>query len=378
MEPAHIWLVEMKILHIDTGREWRGGQRQALFLHEGLMTAGVESVLVCNADGEFPKRGVENIIPLKFKGEADLAFMRELRKIIKIENPDIVQTHDAHSLTPALLAKVFGHGFKLVNTRRVDFSINKGYFKKKKYTSRQVDVIVAISKAIRQMLIKDGVAPQKIRLINSGVRFPKSIDYGAVKEIREKYDLKGRFVIGDVANIADHKDHFTLIDAFVRFHKLIDDSVLMIVGNGPMYDEVKAYAEATPAAENIIFTGYTDKVYEHIAVFDLFCMSSKTEGLCTSIIDAMFMMKPVAATAAGGIPELVRNKFNGLLTPIGNSEKLAESFVEAFSNREQNAKFAANAFHTALKFSDSAMVSSYIRMYNEMINYIKPFYSASR
>lgn len=333
------------------------------------MAAGIASVFVCNADGEFPKRNVKNIIPIKFKGEADLTFLRELRKVIKVEKPDIVQTHDAHALTPALIAKVFGPGFKLINTRRVDFSINKGYFKKKKYTSRQVNVIVAISKAIRQMLIKDGVNPDKIALINSGVRFPKNTDYQKVMSLKKQYRLDGKYVIGDVANIADHKDHFTLIDAFAKFHNLIDNSVLLIVGGGPMFDQVKAYADQSPCAHSIIFTGHTESVYEHIAVMDLFCMSSKTEGLCTSIIDAMFMMKPVAATAAGGIPELVRNRFNGLLSPVKNSEKLAESFVEIYSNKELQKKFSANAFHTALRFSDSAMVSLYIKLYNELMHY---------
>lgn len=364
---AHIWSVNMKILHIDTGREWRGGQRQALFLHEGLLSCGIESIVICNADGKFPEKCSEGIIPLKFKGEADLGFLRELKKIIKTEKPDIVHTHDAHSLTPALVAKAFGLRFILINTRRVDFSINKGFIKRKKYDNRQVNKIVAISRAIRSMLIDDGISEDKLAHINSGVRFPKSIDYACVKQLRDKYNLHGRFVIGNIANISDHKDHRTLIDAFVKFWKLVDDAVLMIVGGGPLFDEIKAYADATPCPANIIFTGHTDKVYEHIAIFDVFSMSSKTEGLCTSIIDAMFMMRPVAATAAGGIPELVKNNFNGLLSAVKDSDSLASSFIEIFQDNGLSERFGANGFHTALKFSDGAMVGKYIKLYEELI-----------
>lgn len=357
----------MKILHIDTGKEWRGGQRQALFLHEGLLSCGIESVVVCNADGVFPEKCKESIIPVKFKGEADLGFLRELKKIIKAEKPDVVHTHDAHSLTPALVAKAFGLRFKLINTRRVDFSINKGFIKRKKYDNRQVNKIVAISKAIRSMLIEDGISEDKLALINSGVRFPKSVDYAYVQTLRKKYGLHGRYVIGNIANISDHKDHRTLIDAFVKFWKIFDDAVLMIVGGGPLSAEIKAYAESTPCFSNIIFTGHTDKVYEHIALFDIFSMSSKTEGLCTSIIDAMFMLRPVASTAAGGIPELVKNNFNGLLTTVKDSDALASSFTEIFNDSVLAQKFGANGFHTALKFSDSMMVSKYIALYKELI-----------
>ena len=359
----------MKILHIDTGREWRGGQRQAMFLHQGLMEAGFESYLVCNADGQFPKKNVDNLIPIKFKGEADISFLRELKKAIRQIKPDIVQTHDAHSLTPALLAKVLGARFKLINTRRVDFSVNKGYIKRKKYDNKQINCIVAISRAIRDMLVEDGIPAEKIKLINSGVRFPKSIDYEAVIDIRKKYDLDGKYVVGNVANRADHKDHFTLIDAFSQFWQVSSGSVLMIVGDGPMEKEVKEYAAAQRCADSIIFTGYTDKVYEHIAVFDLFCMSSKTEGLCTSIIDAMFMMKPVAATSAGGIPELVKNNFNGRLSPVQNAGLLMCSLFEICHDEKMAKKMGENGFHTALKFSDGAMVIKYIKLYSELLGY---------
>ncbi|MCD8553278.1 glycosyltransferase [Seleniivibrio sp.] len=356
----------MKIIHVDTGKEWRGGQRQAQFLHEGLLESGFQSILVCNADGQFPKRGVESIVPMKFKGETDLSFMRELKKLIRMEKPDIVHTHDAHSLTPALLTKVMGTNFKLINTRRVDFSVNKGYFSRKKYDNRQVDVIVAISRAIRDMLINDGVSKSKVRLINSGVRFPKSINYQLYRELIEKYELYGKYVIGNVANISDHKDQKTLIDAFVRFRSEAENAVLMIVGGGPLYAEIKAYAESSPYSDSIVFTGHTENVYEHLALFDVFCMSSKTEGLCTSIIDAMFMMRPVAATAAGGIPELVKDNFNGLLTPVKDADALSESFNLMYDDRDLADKFSSNGFHTALKFSDNAMVSSYIRLYEEL------------
>jgi glycosyltransferase involved in cell wall biosynthesis len=357
----------MKILHIDTGREWRGGQRQALFLHEGLLESGIESIIVCNADGEFAKRDVENLIPIKFKGEADINYLSELRKVIRSEMPDIVHTHDAHALTPAVMAKATRRKFKLINTRRVDFSINKNFFSRKKYTNALVDGVVAISEAIKNMLIDDGVNPKKIPVINSGVRFPDRIDFSKVLEYRKKYGLEEAYVIGKVANMADHKDHYTMLDAYSKFYGVIPESKLLLVGGGPMFDEIKEYASKLNCAENVIFTGHIDDVYEHIALFDVFCMSSKTEGLCTSIIDGLFMMKPVVAAAAGGIPELVKHNFNGMLSPVKDPDAMAENLLDMYDNEVAEKKFATNAFHTALKFSDSMMVSKYIKYYKELL-----------
>lgn len=357
----------MKILHLDTGREWRGGQRQVLFLHEGLLRSGVESVIVCNEMGELCKKDVPGIIPVSFSGEADLSFISEFKSIIKHEKPDIVHTHDAHSLTPSLFVKITGRNFKLINTRRVDFSVNKNFISRKKYNNNMVSCVIAISDAIKKILIKDGVRPEKIPVIHSGVRFPASIDYSKVLELRVKYNITDEsYVIGNIANISDHKDHRTLLSAFDKFSRSVDNAKLILAGSGPMYDEVKAFSDTLPCSGSVIFTGHTDDVYEHIALFDIFCMSSKTEGLCTSIIDALFMGKPVAATRAGGIPELVKHKFNGLLSDVGDSDGLAENLLEIYDNMPMESKMSANAFHTALKFSDGAMVLKYIKLYEAL------------
>lgn len=359
----------MKVLHIDTGREWRGGQRQALFLHEGLLKSGIHSALVCNADGELCKKNVSGLIPLPFKGEADTGFITELRKVIRKLKPDIVHTHDAHSLTPALVTGLTDRSFRLINTRRVDFSINKGFFSRKKYDNSRVDRVVAISKAIARMLADDGVKPSKIPVIYSGVRFPESINYSKVLELREKYGLTPEtYVAGCVANMADHKDHFTLLKGYDKFSKIVPDTKLILVGDGPLLDEVRHFAESLPCSDSVIFAGYSDYVYEHIGLFDVFCMSSKTEGLCTSIIDAFFMGRPVVATKAGGIPELVKHKFNGLLSEVGDAEEFAENLLEVYDDMPLEAKFSANAYHTALKFSDGTMVTNYIRLYSELIS----------
>jgi len=359
----------MKILHIDTGKEWRGGQRQTLFLHEGLLASGIESILVCNNQGQLCKKNVDGIIPTQFKGEADMHFVSELKAIIKNEKPDIVHTHDAHALTPAIFTKVTSKPFKLINTRRVDFSINKGFISRKKYNNAQVDRVVAISEAIRKILINDGVKPEKIPVINSGVRFPPRTDFLKVLALREKYGLTDdTYIVGNVANMADHKDHKTLLKAFDILSKDVDEAKLILVGDGPLFEEVQAFAQTLDSANDIIFTGYTNDVYEHIALFDVFCMSSKTEGLCTSIIDAFYMGTPVVATKAGGIPELVRHNFNGLLSKVGDAEEFAANLMLLYDDIPLENKFSANAFHTALKFSDGSMVNKYIKLYKELIS----------
>jgi len=361
--------MHMKILHIDTGKEWRGGQRQALFLHEGLLASKIESFMICNSRGQLCKKEVSGLIPLEFKGEADVSFISELKNVIKQIKPDIIHTHDAHALTPALFAKATKGGFRLINTRRVDFSINKGFVSRKKYNNKLLDRVVAISEAIRNILITDGVKPEKIPVIPSGVRFPLSTDYQYVMELREKYDFDDDcYVIGNIANMADHKDHFTLLDAFEKVFHSAEKTRLMLVGGGPMFDEVRQYASKLKCYEHVIFTGHVENVYEYLTLFDVFCMSSKTEGLCTSIIDAFYMNLPVVATRAGGIPELVKHNFNGLLSDVGDSSELADNLLKLYDDMQMEVKFASNAFHTALKFSDGAMVSKYIKLYKELLS----------
>lgn len=353
----------MKILHVDTGKEWRGGQRQALFLHNGLKAHGHDSKLICNPDGELIKKA-ENTFPLKFKSEIDPFYIYKLNKIIKDFKPDVVHSHDSHSLTPCIAVAKLNKSFKLVHTRRVDFPLKKKLFNK--YRSKSV-TLVAISKAIKDIISESGIDPNRIEIIYSGSNKPEAVNTKIASELREKFNPDGKFVVGTIANFADHKDYPTLLKAFDNLYEKNKDIVLMAVGDGPLFDEISAMRNSLKSKDNIIFTNFCSNIPEILANMDVFTMTSKTEGLCTSIIDAMNASLPSVVTRAGGMPEVVSENETGLLYDVGDYKALADGYLTLFEDKELYKKMSANALKRAYLFSAEKMVLSYIDLYRKLI-----------
>ena len=357
----------MKILHIDTGKEWRGGQRQALLLHNTLLAKGFESYLVANSKGELVKKADKNLYSLSYNNEIDVFYVKRLLKIIKKHEINIIHSHDAHSLSPGILCCLLNSQLKLIHTRRVDFSINKSFFSKLKYTNKYVSKVVAISDAIKNILINDGIDANKIVKIYSGVPKPHQPDDVKLKEIKDEFDLKDKKVICCVANFADHKDHKTLLKAFDIVNRHNEDCKLLLVGDGPLFEETMEFAESLQCFDNVIFTGYREDVYNLIRCGDIFCITSKEEGLCTSIIDALNCGKPVVATSAGGIPELVEDNINGFLCEIGNFKQVADKIINLLNNNDKAELFSKNAIEKGKEFSELKMTENYIKLYSELI-----------
>jgi glycosyltransferase involved in cell wall biosynthesis len=357
----------MKILHIDTGKEWRGGQRQVYLLHNTLLENGINSFLVANAKGILAQKAEQNVFALNYKNELDLNYVKNLLKIIKENQIDIIHSHDAHSLTPAIFCCFLNKKLKLIHTRRVDFSINKTIFSKLKYTNKRVTKIVAISNAIKNILINDGVNPKKIETIHSGVPLPKTEDKKNISKLKNEFDLNDKYVICCVANFAEHKDHKTLLKAFELINSKLSNIKLMLVGNGPLFEETKNFAQNLNCRENIVFTGYREDIYDLIRCANIFCITSKEEGLCTSIIDALNCGKPVVATKAGGIPELVEHDINGLLCEIKDYRCIAQNIISIYNDKEKMLFLSNNAIKKGQLFTEIQMSKKYIQLYNSII-----------
>lgn len=355
----------MKILHIDTGKEWRGGQRQALLLHTELLKNGFDSFLACNVKGELINHCEKRVIGITYRNELDILCIKQLIDMVTEFKPDVIHAHDAHALTPAVIV-AWIKKVPLVHTRRVDFSINRSMLSKLKYSNKHVTKLVAISEAIKNVLINDGIPESKLDVINSGVPAPHKINQPLVKKLKSDYDLKDDFIIGTVANFAPHKDHKTLLNAFELLYQKNQNVKLVMVGDGPLYDETIQHAKGLSSFEKIVFTGHQTSVYEHIELMELFTMSSSEEGLCTSIIDALNCHKPVVATKAGGIPELVKHNHNGLLSDVKNEQQFAENMFQIMTDTELKKRLSKAAKPSAEPFSAKNMAKRYMDLYTEI------------
>ena len=346
----------MRILHINLEPGWRGGERQTLNLMQGLRELGHASQLLTRKNSPLGDRCRADGFPVTDISKPYLAHSRQLRGF------DCIQTHEVRGLQLAAVWKPL-LDTPLVYTRRVDFTPSRHWFTKYKY--KQADTVVAISRKIKAILVEWGLDPGRCRLIPSGISHEARGHPERMERLRQRFGP--RPVVGTITSLVDHKDPFTLLQTAAWFQDNRPEVCFVLVGDGPLRPDMERTINAL-RLNNIHLEGYQDDPYSYLAVFDCFVMSSKQEGLCTSILDAFQHGIPVVATAAGGIPELVQDRETGLLVPVGRPESLAAAIATMLDDAGLQRECTRRAKHLATqRFGIQSMAGSYARVYEELL-----------
>jgi glycosyltransferase involved in cell wall biosynthesis len=339
-------------LHVDTARTWRGGQNQVLLTVNGLRAIGQRAALVAHPDGEVRKRAAEGLelIPIAPRTEMDLSAAWRFSRLVKRLGPDVIHAHDPHGVAMASLALSLGASSAragrtpaLVASRRVDFHLKGNSFSRWKH--RQVDCFIAASEAIRQMLLADGVPEDRAVTVHEGIDVEHVVATPPVN-VHEAFWLPHHApVVGNVAALVPHKGQRYLVDAAQQVVREIPDARFVILGEGELREHLEKQVKDHHLEKHVLLPGFRTDVLGCVKSFDVFVMSSVTEGLGTSLLDAMACRRAIVATRAGGIPEIVEDDVNGLLVPVRDAASLAHAIVrmlkdDALRRRTGEAGFA--------------------------------------
>jgi L-malate glycosyltransferase len=325
-------------LHIDTARTWRGGQNQVLLTVNGLREIGQRAALVAHPDGELRKRAAEGLelVPLAPKSEMDFTAAWRLNRVIRRLKPDVIHAHDAHGVAMAGLALSLGAGTAkggeppLVVSRRVDFHLRSNSFSRWKH--RQVDCFIAASEAIRQMLIGDGVPEDRTVTVHEGIDVEHVASIPLVDVHQAFFLPHGAPVVGNIAALVPHKGQRHLIEAAHIVVQKLPDVRFVILGEGELRETLERLVREYHLEKHVLLPGFRTDVLGCLKSFDVFVMSSITEGLGTSLLDAMACSRPIIATGAGGIPEVVENGVTGILVPPRDHTAMADAIVALISD----------------------------------------------
>jgi glycosyltransferase involved in cell wall biosynthesis len=332
------------ILHINSACTWRGGEQQTLWLCQGLQRRGHRIVLACPPGSPLMDRARQAglfVCPVKMRGEWDLWAVRELMGIVNRHGIEMVHCHTAHAHTLGLLAAQFSSVSYRFLTRRVDFHIGRHPLNRWKY-GPALTAILAISEGIRRVLMEDGIAPQRVITVPSGIDLEQIREVGDPSVLRREFGIPpGALVVGIVAALAPHKDHRTFLEAAAKVKKTHPAVRFLIVGEGELESQLKNLCRTLGLSHEVIFTGFREDAIDLIGLFDIFVLSSYLEGMGTSLLDAMALGKPVVATRIGGIPEVVLEGRNGFLVPTEQPAELAQAIERLGNDPELRHKMGA-------------------------------------
>lgn len=325
----------MKIFHCDVRTIWAGGQNQLWRLAIGLRERGHRQWIVTRPGSPLARRaqaaGFEVLLH-PFRGEADPRATLGMRRMISRSAPDLVHTHDTHSLTPAALAARLVRPRPLVVAhRRVDFHIRTNRFSRWKY-ARGADHVIAVSRRVKEVLVEDGIPGAHVTVIHSGILL-ETPPPPAGPDLRTRAGAPaGAALVLTIASTEAYKDHPTLIDAAGLLFDRLPDAWWVVLGTGGLFEETVARAERRGFADRLRYLGFIEGARGYLPQADVFVLTSRTEGLGTSVLDAMAAGTPVVATTAGGIPEMVEDERTGLLVPPGDPAALAAAIERILGN----------------------------------------------
>jgi glycosyltransferase involved in cell wall biosynthesis len=357
----------MKILHIDTEKGFRGGEGQVLLLMEGLKKRGHENFLAAPRDSSIIEKAediADSILRLKHERIFSIINMHRICKFVQSSQADILHLHTAHAHMVGGIVGMLRRK-PVVVTRRVDFPIRNRF----KYNCLS-DKIIAISQKIKEVLVRGGVIENKIAVIPSGIDTKKFDGVDEAGSLYEEFKIpQGSLVIGTVAHLADHKGHAYLLKAIPQVLKELPNCFFLFIGEGELKGFLKARCRKLGINDKVFFTGFREDIPEILSILDLFVLPSHLEGLCTSLMDAMYMGVPVVATNAGGIPEVVEDGKSGILVPPKDPRALAEAIINLLKDEDKRRRFSADGKQRIIeKFTASQMVDKVEQVYLSLLN----------
>jgi glycosyltransferase involved in cell wall biosynthesis len=302
----------------------------------------------------------------------DLSAAWRLARVMKRLQPDVIHAHDPHGVAMASLALSLGSGSApsgrlpaLVASRRVDFHLKGNSFSRWKH--RQVDCFIAASNAIRAMLVADGVPESSVVTVHEGIDVDHVLAAPTVN-VHEAFFLPHHApIVGNVGALVPHKGQRHLIEAAHLVVQQLPDTRFVILGEGELREHLERLVREHHLEKHVVLPGFRIDVLGCIKGFDLFVMSSVSEGLGTSLLDAMACSKAIVATKAGGIPEVVDDGVTGLLVEPRDHHALAAGIVRLIKDASDRQQMAEAGFErVSAKFTVERMVAETAKVYADV------------
>jgi L-malate glycosyltransferase len=357
----------MKVVQLDSQIAWRGGEQQVLYLAQALRAHGYDNMTICPPHSALYQRMREAGLPahgLRMRHEIDLMAAWKLGRYLQRQRVDILHMHAPHAHTIGLIACTLAPHVRQVVSRRVDFAPIRNLFSRWKYRRPQVQYLT-VSDAVRQVMLSSGIPDAQVQTIHSGIDLQRCANVLAARPLFSP----GTRVIGTVGHLAGHKGHRYLLDAMQLILQEEPSVGLAIVGTGDLRAELEAQAAALGITQQVCFTGFRHDILALIQGFEIFVFPSNLEGLGTSVLDAMALGKPVVATQAGGIPEMVQDGVTGLLVQPRDPQALAQAILQLLHQPALAARFGeAGARRVKGHFTAERMASQTMQVYHQLVH----------
>ncbi len=358
----------MSVLHIDLGRDWRGGQQQVFLLHRELTRAGHRSLLLVPRGSALEARARAEGLPV-----VSVPSCRPwhpgtvVRTVLEGRGCKILHAHDSHAMALAAVVRRWLPGVRVVCHRRVSYGFGRTLLSQWKYGG--VDGWVAVSAEVAEIVRAAGFAGRPLRVVHS------ALDVEAFREEAERADLdalRGSLelppnapVVGTVGAFTPQKGHEVLLEAAGALRRAVPDVHFVFVGEGPLRKPLETRARALGVWPACRFTGFRRDVGPLTRLLTVAAVPSVDgEGSSAAIKEAMALGVPVVVSDLRGNVEVLGEA--GLVVPRGHPKALEEALLRLLRDPDLRTELGMRGRQRVERFAPSAMMEGVLALYRDV------------
>ncbi len=304
------------------------------------------------------------------RGVPDPRAVMRLRRVLRRWQPDVVHSHMIHANLLSRITRLVAPMPVLVSSGH---STNEGAnwrYLAYRLTHRLSDVTTNVSAAAVAEATRRGAAPKgSIRVMPNGIDVEP---YAPSPERRERsraaLQLQDEFTWLAAGRLAEVKDYYSMLAAFVGLKPAARETVLLIAGTGPLEDRLRARIAALNLASSVRLLGLRSDMPDLLAGADGYVMSSRWEGLPIALLEAAAAGLPIVATDVGGNADVVQEGVSGVLVPSGEPDALARAMRKIMDmSAEERAEMGRRGRVRVIDtFSLARVVDRWIALYEEV------------
>jgi glycosyltransferase involved in cell wall biosynthesis len=370
---------KIKILHITFDMALGGTEQVIRQLVENMPSDRVDHHIFC-LEGEVKElgqlligKGYKIHSFRRTKNSFDWSLVWHLRRLITQEQYDVLHCHQYTPFVYGVIASIF-------KCAQVVFTEHGRFYPevvkpKRKFINPMLSLftnnITAISKATAKAVVDFEYMPQrKVQVVYNGLK----LDVDKLKKTHSILKLRDflkvpqdAFLFGTIARLDPIKNHTMLIRAFSELCQQHNNLYLVIIGNGPMMDELRKLVADLNIQNNVILTGFIVEPQKYLLAMDVFLLPSFSEGTSMTLLEAMACGVPPIVTKVGGNPEIVENDVSGLIVESDVQHELVSAMSTLLVDQRLRLKISESAVERFKgTFKENHMVNNYMKIYCDL------------
>lgn len=246
------------------------------------------------------------------------------------------------------------------------------YLKVENWVNDFADAIIVPSTAIRDLLIQQGAELRKIVVIPYGFDFDsnryKPTGEAERAQMLEQLGWQGKYIIGNVARHDLIKGQLSLLSAFQEITKQIPESLLVMIGNGPLHELLKQKAKELNLGANVVFLGWRQDAHRLINAMDVVIHPTLQEAFPQVMVETMALGKPIIITPVSGATDVIENDKNGIMIPFNDTPSIVQAAIRILSDLSFSKKLGAEAARWVRQHLDArSIVPQYEIVYERVV-----------